>query len=100
MSTSPAPGGVAGQVLGRIADGDQGLLEHAAVGVVDGEAGRVDPLAQVIAHAPLPRQLLQQRLVLGDQPELAVDPLEPDPTVAADQIAEVGGQVRGSGNLE
>ena len=68
---SAAPVGVAGQVLGRIADGDQRLLEHAAVGVVDGEAGRVEPLAQVVAHASLPRQLLEQRLVLGDQPKLA-----------------------------
>ena len=93
------PLGVAGEVLGRIADGDQGLLEDAAEGVVDGEAGRVDPLAEVVAHPLLPRQLLEQRLVLGDQPELAVDPLEPDPAVAADQLAEVGRQVGGNGKL-
>ena len=69
------------------------------MGVVDGEAGLVEPLAQVVAHAPLPRQLFEQRPVLGDQPELAVDPLEPDPPVAADQLAQVGRHVRGNGKL-
>ena len=99
MKLQGRAGGIAGQVLGGIADGDQGLLEHAAVGVVDGEARLVDPLAQVIAHAPLPRQLFQERLVLGDQPELALDPLEPDPAIAADQVAQVRGQVRRQGEL-
>ena len=34
------PFGVAGQVLGRVADGDQRLLQHAAEGRLDGEARR------------------------------------------------------------
>ena len=69
------------------------------MGVVDGEAGLVEPFAQVVAHAPLPRQLFEQRLVLGDQPELAVDSLEPHSAVTAHQLAQVGGQVRGKGKL-
>jgi len=82
---------VSGEVLGRIAHGDQCLLEHAAMGVVNAEAGRIQALSQVIAHSPLPRQLLQQRLILGDQPELAVDPLEPYSTITTHQIAQIRG---------
>src|SRR5271157_211100 len=62
-----------------------------AMGVVNPEAGRIQALSQVIAHSPLPRQLLQQRLILGDQPELAVDPLEPYSTITTHQIAQIRG---------
>ena len=69
------------------------------MGVIDREARLVDPLAQVIADAALTRQLLEQRPILGRQPELSVDPLQPDPTVTADQFAEVGRQVGGNGEF-
>ena len=64
------------------------------MGVVDREAGLVDPLAQVVAHAALPRQLFEQGPVAGGQPKLPVDPLQPDPAIAADQLAQVGWHVR------
>ena len=55
------PFGVAGQVLGRVADGDQRLLEDAAEGRLDEEAGRVEPLAEVVAHLRLAGQFFEQR---------------------------------------
>ena len=60
---------------------------------IDQEAGRVDPLAQEIAHPRLPGQFLQQGLVLADQPQLVLDPLEPDPAIAAHQFRDVGRQI-------
>ena len=71
--------GVTGDVFGRIADGDQGLLEHSAMRVVDGKASRTQPLTQIIAHPALPRQLFEKRLILGAQPELALHSLETNP---------------------
>ena len=67
--------------------------------VVDGEARRVDPLAQVVAHPLLARQLFQQRGVLGDQAEGPVDPGEPDPAEAPDELPEVGRQAGGEREL-
>ena len=64
------------------------------MGVVDGEAGLVDPLAQVVAHAALAGELFEQGPILGDQAKLAIDPLEPHPAIAADQLAQVGRHVR------
>ena len=90
---------VAGEVLGRVADADQRLLQDPPVRVVDGEARRVDPLAQVVAHPLLARQLLQQRGVLGDQAEGPVDPGEPDPAEAPDELPEVGRQAGGEREL-
>ena len=92
-------GGVARQVFGRVADRDQGLLQNPAIDVVDGEAGLVDPFAQIVAHAPLPRQLFEQRAVLGDQPKLPVDARQPDPAVTAHQLAQVGRHVGGQRKL-
>ena len=43
------------------------------MGVVDGEAGLVDPLAQVVAHAALAGELFEQRPVPRIQAKLAVD---------------------------
>ena len=90
---------VAGEVLGRVADADQRLLQDPPVRVVDGEARRVDPLAQVVAHPLLARQLFQQRGVLGDQAEGPVDPGEPDPAEAPDELPEVGRQAGGEREL-
>ena len=73
-TSSAGPLGVAGEVFGRVADGDQGLLEDAPEGVVDGEAGRVEPLAEVVADPLAAGQFFEQRLVVGDQPERPVDP--------------------------
>ncbi len=92
--TRSAPVGVAGEVLGRVADGDQPLLEHAAVKVLDGEGRLVEPGAEVVADPLLAGQLLQQGPVGGDQPQCPVDPLERHPAVAPDQLAEVDRQVR------
>src|SRR5262249_48474847 len=73
--------GVAGQVLGGVADVDQGLLEDAAKGRFDVETDLVEALAEIAADFWLPRQLFQQRQVVADQPKagrLAVEALEPN----------------------
>jgi hypothetical protein len=92
-------GGITGHVLGWIADGDQCLLEDAAVGVVDGEARLIDPLAQLIAHAALAGQLLEQGAVAGDQAEDTFDTLQPHPTVSAYQFLEIGREIGRDGEL-
>ena len=89
MGKSPAPRGVTGEVLGRIAHGDQGLLEHAAMGVVDAEAGRIQALSQVIADSPLSHELFQQRLILGDQPELPSIRWSAHSTVPTHQVSQI-----------
>ncbi len=93
------PLGVAGQILGRVTDRNQALLEYAAKSVVDGKAGGVDPSSQVVANPLLSRQLLEQDAVLGDQSELALDTAKADAAVATDQVAKVRRQVRGDREL-
>ena len=64
------------------------------MGVVDGEAGLVDPLAQVIAHAALAGELFEQRpiaVLRRSWPSIA---LQPHPPIPADQLAQVGRHVR------
>ena len=60
------------------------------MGVVDGEAGLVDPRTQIIAHAALAGELFEQGPILRVQAKLAVVALEPHAAIPADHLAEVG----------
>ncbi len=98
--------GVAGQVLRGVADCDECLLEDATMAGLDQETLLVEALAQVFAHLRLPGQFLQQRGVLARQSERGVTvlgrragPLQFDPSVATDQLADVGREVRRQGEF-
>src|SRR5262249_60400832 len=61
--------GVAGNVLGRIADGDQRLLEHAAVRRIHAEADVIEAVAEIVADLGLSGQLFQKRDFAADETE-------------------------------
>src|SRR5581483_3736801 len=54
---------VAGEILGRVTDPDQGLLENAAMGRVEMKALRIDAVAEELADSRLADQLFQERAI-------------------------------------
>src|SRR5262249_10847186 len=74
---------VPGQVLGRVADLDEGELQHAAVGRVDGEARGVELVPEVAADLRLAGQLFEEGLVVAAKSQVArVEAVELDAAVA------------------
>ena len=56
-------------------------------------------LAQVLANLGLADELLQQRPVAADEAQLVTLLLQPDAAIAADQLGDVGRQIRGQRKL-
>src|SRR4029079_19644229 len=84
----PGAFGVPCEVLSWVADRDQGLLQDAAERGIDLERIVVCSLAEVDGDLLVSQQLCQQRLVLANELEMVPGPLQPHPTVAADDFAD------------
>jgi len=88
---------VAGEVLGRPAELEQHLLEVAALGRVDRDRVRVDPLPDQRLHPLGPQHLLQHRAVgaVQHQPVHRVL-LQPQPAVPVHRLGDVDEQPVGN----
>ena len=87
--------GIAGQVLGRIADPDQRLLDFAARGGIDQEPERGQPRAEQGRGLPAVADLFGQSLVAGGQDQSAPVAKQAQAPVAGNEIANTRRDVFG-----
>ncbi len=87
------------QVFRRITDADERLLQHPAIARFDHETGRIDARAEIVPHARLANQLLQERLVGADELELLVMLFQLDPAITLHTLGNLGQQIHRHGEL-